>query len=268
MKKITFLALAILLTSCATSTPALKSQSFSHLFQHRSGLIVPAEVQVTDNPNDKCKMEFSDTKGKRQSLALDPGQDVYFLELPAGVYQVTSLSCGRGVFAVENQPPWARFVVNDGSLSYFSFIQLHPNKEIMVKYPSRQESLEAFQKTWKALSPSDRQRLVFAMDGRKMNEKMQDIQKDVSFHFQSPHPPANSSELKEPVIECYRKETIQNHTLLGTTEYQATYQNGKLLKMTPGSRSANTYSPQFFECIERALSDYRPPGSVSLKIGL
>lgn len=261
-----FSLFASLLVSCATSSPSLRSQDFSHLFEHRSGLIVPAEVLGADDPKAKCRMEFTGAQGRKQTLDFERGQDTYFMELPAGIYQVTNLSCGRGVYAIENQPPWARFVVNEGSLSYFSLLRFRLDQEAMVQHPSRKDSVEAFERTWKNLSPSDRQRLVFAMDGRKLTENMKEIQPDVSFHFHSPQPPANVAELKEPVLDCYRRETIQNHTLLGKTEYELSYRNGRLEKMTPGSRSSNTFSPQFFECLDKAFQDYRPAGAVNLKV--
>ena len=117
------------------------------------------------------------------------------------------------------------------------------------------------------LSTSDRERLVLAQDGRKLTEKMQDIQSVVLFQY-SHEQPHGFDDIKAPVLECQQKEIIQNHTTLGKTQYNLIYQKGNLSKMMGGSRATNTYSPQFFECVEKAFTQFHPPAEKDIKLAV
>ncbi len=252
--------------SCATSTPVVGSQDFSHLFERRSGLIVPVETSANEEKN--CRMEISDTKGQKQNVKFETGKDVYFAELPAGSYQVSKLACDRSIYTVEHQPPWSRFVINEGSLSYFPLLRFNsPNKEVLIEFPDRTQSIDAFRKTWNALSSDDRARLILAHDGRKLTEKMLDTQKVVSFQFLNSQA-TGYEQIKEPVLSCSQKEVLQNITVLGKTEYLLEYKNKKLQKMEGGARSASTYSPQFFECLEKAFSEFKPDSAQDIQISV
>jgi hypothetical protein len=266
MKYILMTVLAGFSMSCATTAPVVSSQDFSRLFEHRSGLIVPVETSSSEVKD--CRMEFSDTKGRKQNVRFETGKDVYFAELPAGSYQVSKLACDRSVYTIENQPPWSRFVINEGSLSYFPLLKFNsPEKDVLIQFPDREQSVEAFKNTWKALSTEDRNRLILAQDGRKLTEKMQDIQKVVSFQFLNTQA-SGYEQIKEPVLDCSQKEILQHITVLGKTEYILEYKNRKLEKMEGGSRTSSTYSPQFFECLEKAFTDFRPETSKDVKISV
>ncbi len=109
--------------------------------------------------------------------------------------------------------------------------------------------------------------MVLAHDGRKLTEKMLDTPKGASFQFLNSQA-KGYEQIKEPVLGCSQKEILQNITVLGKTEYLLEYRNNKLEKMEGGSRTSSTYSPQFFECLERAFTEFRPETSQDVKISI
>lgn len=265
MKKV-ILLIAFFSVSCANNVPSKKAPTWGELFQHRAGLIVP--VEVNGDENSQCRMEFSSTTGKRQTVNFEPGQDLYFVDLPPGSYQVTKLACLRATYPVENNQLWTRFVINDGNLSYFSMLRFNPKDDkVLIQHPDREQTVAMFRQTIKTLQPSDRARLVLAQDGRKLTEQMTEIQKTALFQYSNPKA-TGFEEIKEPVLECQQREIIQNRTLLGKTEYKLLYRNGHLSKMSGGARSTSTYSPQFYECVENAFTQFHPDPEQEVKLSV
>lgn len=265
MKK-SLVLFALFAASCATQTPVKRAPTFGELFQHRAGLIIPAEVLGDENSN--CRMEFSNTTGRRQAVNFENGKDLYFIDLAPGSYQVTKLACLRASYQVEGNPLWTRFVINDGNLSYFSMLRFSPsNSKVLIQHPDREQTVEMFKQVLKTLQPSDRERLVLAQDGRKLTEKMQEIQKSVFFQYFNTQA-IGFEQIKDPVLECQQRELIQNRTLLGKTEYRLLYKNGNLSKMSGGARSTSTYSPQFFECVEKAFTQFHPEAKQEVKLAV
>jgi hypothetical protein len=264
MKKLSLFLLSIISSACVTQTPFLKAQEFKSIPASASGLIVPAEVRGSDG--FQCRMEFSDEGGGTHRLFFDQGKDVYFAELSPGSYKVNRLACEHGSYYVENDPYWSRIVINPGTLSFFSPLRFNSASEkVLIQHPDREQTVEAYRQTLRSLASRDRERLVHAQDGKKLTEKMQDIQKVALFHFSANQPDGFES-FKKSVMDCEQKELTQNHTVLGKTEYQLTYQHSKLQKMTGGARNTATFSPSFYECVEKTFQSYQPQNSGELKV--
>lgn len=253
---------AIASVGCSTTATVHGLSDLPTLPANATGIVIPLFLQVEGNnvsAEGGCSLILLRAGGVKTFLVDFPqGSDVFFAELPEGLYRFKGVNCGHQDWDLTFQK-MPHFEVFAGKISVLSGFSLYItaaqnlNTQMSGREKNRTETLAVVGR----VSTEVRDKLVSGYTGKPIVAAKLESPAQWT-HWKVEPLPAKTEDRSWPTFHaCYRGEGDVNALWLGQVNLNAVYDEGKLVSAEPET-TWNTFSEQFLKCAKEALQDFHP----------
>ena len=260
MRKISGIALGLLLVSSCSISPPLTPVSDLNSVEHHQGILLPVNLDPGQAiiAEDGCTLTLSHgSELKKYDVKLKPGKHTELADLPVGNYAYQTIYCGSRHFNLLKHAPFQIFA---GKISVLGdlIIKLSSNRnltfQISDRESNRKDLLELFSQLPKAMET------VSGYTGQEIDRAR--LEKPARFqhweYFGADGKESVTKGLSWPNIKaCYRKEREANPLWLGNVVVDASYAHSALQSLQT-EEGWSSFTQKFLDCAKAAITKFHP----------
>ena len=263
MLKSYFVAFPLLFLFACATPPAVLEEATDE--RPQTTFLLNYELLNPAQPSweDQCLITLQKLDSKTQYQApLNLHKKMIHIVAPAGDYRIDRLTCKKGGnWPLDNfGAPHVRALSE--RVNYLGKFSFHVTKnkntyELFENRGTREDTLNALRKSASSLGSEQKNRIVSAYNGKKIDLKTMGSKTINNYrivsHITGHRTPPNALDF----TACNATETKSNPVLVGDLSYEAFYENDSFKKMNL-IKNSSSFSNTYLACIETALRDFKP----------